>query len=253
MARVECRAQSYTIEGARGQLPPEHRWPLLISMEIWETILLAFGGNAALLLILGYLGKSLLDKLIVQDTKRFESELKAKSDAAIEQFRNTLQLQAIEHQVRFSRLHDKRASVIAELYSHLVEALWEAESFLSPMQSAGDDDRKKKYDQAQDKLVELYRYFEKHRIYLPEEICTSLQDLIQNVRSKTIKFGVWVRYGDHLHSEDSRKQMMEAEDSAWQEFTNEAPVARRSLENEFRLLLGATTKALQRAIEDSQR
>jgi hypothetical protein len=253
MARVEFRAQSYTIEGANGLLPPEHRWPLLISMEIWKTFLFVFGGNAGLLLALGYLVKSLLDKRIVQDTKRFEIELKAKSDAAIEHVRNTLQLQAIEHQVRFSRLHDKRASVIAELYGYLVEALWEAESFLSPMQWAGGPGKKEKYDQAMNKFVELYRYFEKHRIYLPEEICTSLQDLIQQVRGQMVKSGIWVRYGDHLHSDDTRKQMMEAEDSAWEAFTNQAPVARRSLENEFRLLLGATAKALQRTLEDSRR
>ena len=173
--RSWCRMPRAVIHnrGARGQRPSEHRRPLLISMEIWETFLFVFGGNAGLLLALGYLVKSLLDKRIVQDTKRFESELKAKSDAAIEHIRNTLQLQAIEHQVRFSRLHEKRASVIAELYGHLVEALWEAESFLSPMQWAGDPKMKEKYELAMNKFVELYRYFDKHRIYLPEEVCTS--------------------------------------------------------------------------------
>ena len=85
-------------------------------METWQTILLAFGGNAALLAVLGLIGKSLLDKLIVRDTKKFESDLQAKSDAAIEHLKNELQLKTIEYQVRFSRLHDKRADVIAELY-----------------------------------------------------------------------------------------------------------------------------------------
>ena len=111
-------------------------------METWQTILLAIGGNAALLAVLGLLGKSLLDKLIVRDTKEFESSLKAKADAAIEHLKNDLQLRTIEHQVRFSRLHEKRAAVIAELYGHLVEALWEAESFLSPMEWAGEPSKK---------------------------------------------------------------------------------------------------------------
>ncbi|HEU0184667.1 MAG TPA: hypothetical protein VFS27_05095 [Blastocatellia bacterium] len=62
--------------------------------------------------------------------------------------------------------------------------------------------------------------------------------LIQNVRSQMIRFGVWVKYEDHLRSEDSHKQMMEAWDSAWEAFRNEAPAARSGLENEFRLLLG---------------
>jgi len=222
-------------------------------METLKTIVLALTGQAVMLAVLGYVGKSLFERLIARDIKQFENDLKAKSDAASDRLRYELQLQTIEHQVRFSRLHEKRASVIAELYGYLVEALWEAESFLSPMQWAGEPDKKKKYDQAQDKFIELYRYFEKHRIYLPEEICISLQDLIRTVRSQIHGFGVWARYGDHLHSDDSRKQMMEDWDSNWKAFTNEAPVARRSLENEFRLLLGATPKALQRTPEDLQR
>jgi hypothetical protein len=100
-------------------------------VEAWQTVLLAFGGNAALLAVLGVLGKSLLDKAITRDTKQFETDLKAKSDSVIERLRNDLQIRTVEHQVRFSRLHEKRGTVIAELYGLLVEMLWEAESFLS--------------------------------------------------------------------------------------------------------------------------
>lgn len=122
-------------------------------METWQTVLLALGGNITLLAVLGVLGKSLLEKLIVRDTMRFETELQAKANSAIEHLKTELQSKAssaiehlkadlqirtIEHQERFSRLHEKRATVIAELYGYLVEALWEAESFLSPMEWAGE-------------------------------------------------------------------------------------------------------------------
>jgi hypothetical protein len=52
-------------------------------MEPWQTILFAFGGHAALLAVLCWIAKSLLEKLIIRDTKQFESELKAKTDATI--------------------------------------------------------------------------------------------------------------------------------------------------------------------------
>lgn len=208
-------------------------------METWQTILLAFGGNAALLAVLGVLGKSLLDKLIIRDTKQFESDLKAKSDATIEHLKNELQIRTIEHQVRFSRLHEKRASVIAELYGHLVEALWEAESFLSPMEWAGEPNKKEKHQKAMNKLVELYRYFDKHRIYLPPEACASLEALVQNVRSQVTKFGVWVRYEDYELTGDSHTQKNDAWDSGWDAIKNQVPIARKSLEDEFRTLLGA--------------
>ena len=208
-------------------------------METWQTILLAFGGNAALLAVLGILGKSFLDKLIVRDTKQFESDLQAKSDAAIEHLKNELQLKTIEHQVRFSRLHEKRAAVIAELYGYLVEALWEAESFLSPMEWAGEPNKKEKHQQAMNKLVELYRYFDKHRIYLPPEVCTSLEALVLNIRTQVINFGVWVRYEEYELSSDSHTKKSDAWNTGWNAIKNQVPVARESLENEFRSLLGA--------------
>jgi hypothetical protein len=213
-------------------------------MEAWQTVLLAFGGNAALLAVLGLLGKSILDKLIVRDTKQFEADLKAKADATIEHLKNELQLKTIEHQVRFSRLHEKRAAVIAELYGHLVEALWEAESFLSPMEWAGEPNKKEKHKTAMNKLVDLYRYFDKHRIYLPTELCASLERLVIEVRSHVINFGVYVGFDEKTLNEHTHKEKEKAWNSGWDAIKNQIPLARQSLEGEFRALLGAAANPL---------
>lgn len=220
-------------------------------MEIWQTLLLAFGGNALLLAVLGILGKSLLDKLIVRDTKQFESDLKAKSDAAVEYLKNELQINAIEHQVRFSRLHEKRANVIAELYSLLVEMLWEAESFLSQMEWAGEPKKEEKHRTAMTKLVEFYRYFDKHRIYLPVDICTSLEKLVMEVRSHVIKFGVYIKYDDNSINDRTREQKEKAWDEGWDAIKNQVPLARKRLEGEFRFLLGATGRITTANHEDA--
>jgi len=211
-------------------------------MEIWQTLLIAFGGNALLLAVLGYLGKSLLDKLIVRDTKQFESDLKAKSDATIEHLKNELQLNAIEHQVKFSRLHEKRANVIAELYAHLVEMLWEAESFLSPMEWAGEPKKDEKHRSAMTKVIEFYRFFDKHRIYLPEDVCQSLEKLLMDVRSHVIHFGVYVKYHDSSINDRTREDKSKAWTEGWDAIKNQVPFARQQLENEFRLLLGAAPR-----------
>lgn len=209
-------------------------------METWQTILLAFGGNAALLAVLGLLAKSLLEKLITRDTRRFEADLKAKSDAAIEHLRSDLQLRSIEHQVRFSRLHEKRASVIAELYGHLVETLSEAESFLSPMEWLGEPDKAEKHRIAMNKLVDFFRYFDKHRIYLPEEMCGSLEAVAMKVRSHIIEFGVYVGFNDQSMNDHTREQKQKAWNGGWDAIKNQVPQARKLLEEEFRMLLGAT-------------
>lgn len=211
-------------------------------MDAWQTILLAFGGNAALLAVLAFAGKSLLEKLIARDTKRFESDLQSKSAAAIEQLKNDLQLKTIEHQVRFSRLHEKRASVIADINGHLAEVLWEAESFLSPMQWAGEPPIEEKHRDAMNKLVEFFRFFDKHRIYLPESLCSSLEKLVLEVRSHVIGFGVYVRFHEDSMNDHTREQREKAWNAGWDAIKNQIPSARKVLEDEFRLLLGGAAK-----------
>lgn len=59
-------------------------------MSAWQTILLAFGGNAALLAVLVYLSKTVLEKMLVRDTKVFEAELKGKADVEIERLKSEI-------------------------------------------------------------------------------------------------------------------------------------------------------------------
>lgn len=216
-------------------------------METWQTILIALGGNAAVLAVLGILAKSLLEKLITRDTKRFEFELKAKSDSTIEHLKNELQIRTIEHEVRFSRLDGKRASVIAELNGHIAEVLWEAESFLSPMQWVGEPPHEEKHRNAMNKLAEFFRFFDKHRIYLPPELCDSLQDLAMQVRRHVIRFGVYVNFDDVTLNDNTRAQKEKAWNEGWDAIKNQVPQVRTALENEFRVLLGqAANPTLQR-------
>ena len=206
-------------------------------MAIWQTILLAVGGNAALLAVVGWLGKSLFETIIARDTKQFEMDLKAKADIAIETLKSDLELKAIEHQVRFSKLHERRAEVIAELYGYLVEALWAAESFLSPIEWAGEPKKEEKHVSAMNKLLDLYRYFDKNRIYLPPEICASLEKLVTDVRGHVIHFGVYVErnYGNADHV---AKEKNAAWDEGWRAIQDQVPNARTALEAQLRALPG---------------
>lgn len=208
-------------------------------MNSLESILLAIAGNTVGLAVLGYLAKSLLEKFIARESKQFETDLKSKSDKAIERLRNDLQLRTIEHQVRFSKLHEKRAEVVAELYRKLRLALWDAESFLSPMQWAGDPDPKEKHATAMSSLVDAYRYFGEHQIYLPQALCVSLERIIRDTRQEVIRLGVWVGYDESVLPDHAQKQKHETWMAAWEAITKEIPKATHALEEEFRGLLGA--------------
>jgi hypothetical protein len=207
-------------------------------MESWQTIAAAVIGNSVALAILGWLGKSLLEKLLQRETKRFEVELKAKADSTIEQLKSDLQLRTIEHEVAFTRLHEKRANVIAELNGLLAETLWEAETVLSPMRWAGSPPEREMHRAAELKLVEFFRYFDKHRVYLPAVLCGEIEAMVLDVRRHVIGFGVYLTWEDAALRDHTRKEKHEALMAGYKLLKEKVPAIRAHLEDEFRSLLG---------------
>ncbi len=195
-------------------------------MELWQAILVAFGGNAALLLVLGILARSLLNNALDKDLERFKGQL---------------QLTAIEHEVTFTGLQQKRAEVIAELYKLLVKAYWEAESFTSPMEWAGEPSKKEKYITANNAIVDYFRFFDQHRIYLSTGLCEQLESFAKEIREPVIRFGAWVRH--ESLSGQAAQDMNDAWDNSWHKVRDEVPKLRQAIEREFRALLGSDSIA----------
>lgn len=210
-------------------------------MEAWQTIILALGGNVALLAVLGWLSKSFVSQLLAKDIEGFKQSLRSESDAALKQLSHDLEKSTIEHQVRFSKLHEKRAEVIAELYGLLVQAYWDISSFASPAEWAGEPNKQEKYVTAMNASAEFYRYFEKHKIYMPERLCSQINEFSQEMRSKAIGFGVFVKYDDENMNERLYEQKHQKWDEAWVYFEKNAPAARAALENELRNILGGNS------------
>jgi hypothetical protein len=203
---------------------------------VWQELLIVFGGNAALLATCAYLIKSLLTHRLSKDLKVFEAELQAKANGSIEQLKHSLEVLAAEHQVRFSKLHEKRADVIAELYKLLVEAFWAAQSFVSPMEFGGEKSKPEKHQEAITKLREFFTFFGTHRIYLPESICKLLDKAVDDVGSHVIDFGVYVTM-PQPPGPGLLEGKMETWIRAYQILDKEIPVARKAIEGEFRRIL----------------
>lgn len=207
-------------------------------MEVWQSVLAAIAGNAVVVAVLGWLAKAFLESVSARDAKRFELDLKATADQAIERFKGELQIRLHDHQVKVSRLHDLRATTIAEINSLLAETMWEAENFLSLMEFSGEPSKVEKHSAAMKKLVEFFRYFDKNKIYLPADLCELIETLVRDVRRHVIRFGTYVRLeqseslAPHTHLEKD-----EAWIDGWKALTEHVPEVRRRLEDEFRRLL----------------
>jgi hypothetical protein len=185
-------------------------------MSTFQEIIIAVGGNATLLIVLGFLARSLMQTWLAKDVKKFEtdlqgaatsqlerlkSDLKAQGDISIEQLKSRLQQATIEHQVRFAKLHEKRAEVISEMYERLVDAEQEGRRFVTVEgYPAGTDEeratRQKARQKTQDTMYGLSSFIEKRHIYLPAHMCASLKGLLDNMSKHVYGVG---SYGSFSH------------------------------------------------------
>jgi len=205
-------------------------------MSPLEIIIASVGGSAALFAIMGWLAKSLLSQFLTKDIENHKAKLKYESEIELTKFRNEIEKTAFEHQIRFSKLHEKRAEVLASLYKLLVESIWLTRSLASPAEWVGEPSKNEKYADAMNKLGEFFRFFDQHRIYIPENLCPLIDDFIDKLRSPSIELGVYFRI--ERPNERTLKEKQEAWDRAWDSAKNDVPKTRQELEREFRTILG---------------
>ncbi|MDB5430304.1 MAG: hypothetical protein JWP35_1420 [Caulobacter sp.] len=75
--------------------------PSLISILL--TIMGAIAGNAVVLAVLGYLGRTLLQSSLSKDLERYKSELKSDADDELERVRNTLTRDVESYKVKLKK------------------------------------------------------------------------------------------------------------------------------------------------------
>ena len=199
-------------------------------MEAWQTILLAFGGNAALLAVLGLIGKSLLEKILARDSLRIESELKAKNETELEKLRSTLAVAAAERHVRFTKFHERRAEVISETYGLLRELHTKLGDYVKIFEPAGDRPKEERRNDVAAAHKAFITYYSKNKIFLSKIAV----EKIEKINQKSIQAFYGFFYGvEMVHVEGIEKWM-----KICTEVTEEMPVALSELEDEFRRLLG---------------
>jgi hypothetical protein len=107
---------------------------------------------------------------------------------AIEKYVAELNRVSYEHEVVFSRLHERRVEVIAELYTKLVEAEVAFGSWVRPLQLAGESPIDEKAKTAMQAGNEFQDLFLRSRIWLDEDLCTRLDALNKAIYEVFVNF-----------------------------------------------------------------
>lgn len=194
----------------------------------WRELLPLLAVQTGLLV---WLGKKWIAQLFEKDADKNRAALKLEGDAQIERLKHSLQMLAYEQQVRFSKLHERRADIIAELYKLLNEVPAVAAGFVFT-------DRKDMERQglAEEKVLELYRFIENNRIYFPLHVCDLLDKFSNKLHKSVIFVGLYSTIVEP--TEGTRQEQRKVFLDAVTALETEIPKLKTDLAVEFRKLLG---------------
>lgn len=227
-----------------------------------DEVITAIGGSAVLFLALGWVTRSIILHLLSKDTERFKaniqiesqrevSHLKSSMDKDIGAFmanlqtesqremahlKSTLELAAFEYQIRFSRLHEKRAEIIENLYGNVVDLHKAVSDFVRQFLGADDPTKEKKLQLLWNTVDDFLEYFEKHAIYFDTESCENIIRLKERLSSACSMLASFVQERDAI--ELSYNDISAEWNKAMSIMEQEIPVIKSVLEESFRGLLG---------------
>lgn len=206
---------------------------------ILEEALKFIGGTAVAIGIVGWLVRSLIKHFLDKDVELFRQSLQSQAAVELEKLKHELRLAAVSYEKQVTLLQEKRASVIAELYSKLIDFLDAAESFVSLAEFSGEPSKTDKAKVLGEKAGEFMGYFARNRIYFNEELCEMVTALFKTVSGPAITFRVWLRVVEEKDSTGG--EYHKAWMAAWETMKNQVPPLRQALQDEFRALLGVTS------------
>ncbi|PWA11676.1 hypothetical protein [Flavobacterium laiguense] len=110
------------------------------------------------------------------------------SEVFLETQKNKIEIHKIEHQVKYSKLHEERGTIIKELYV----SLFNLESMLSLIAVQNELDKWQSKDITPEKMAakkyqETREFLEKNRLYLKHELCEKIINSLNDCLALTSK------------------------------------------------------------------
>ncbi len=213
--------------------------------SFWQELITQLGGFAIFAGALAWLTKSIITHFPSKDVEKYKTQLAYESAREMEEFKAQLQITIKEHDVRFNKLHEKRAEVISELYGLLNAAnmsLGQFEINYRHKQSHNLNDRflEKSAEIVLNDCARAFNFFRKHQIYLSKGLSELIEKCIFAVHNHSLTYRAYQGKGI-----DTSVLFQLEMASDLKNRSSEISQILEMLENEFRLLLGSETKSEQ--------
>jgi hypothetical protein len=168
-----------------------------------------------------------------QKLETHKASLKSQSDVEIEKLRTNLSLVALEHQVKFSKLHEVRASVIAETYEKLKDLHFKLCEYVEIFEPIGGKPRSERREHAVAAHQVFRQYFQAKLIFFPQQTAGKIESINQELVRVFNNFSFEVDMAPQTGGNPAEKWIL-----IFHKLNGEIGKALEEIEAEFRNLLG---------------
>jgi hypothetical protein len=183
---------------------------------MWMELLKSIVPDSVLIVAVAWLAKIITTHRLAKD---------------VESFKATLTIEANRDNTVFSRLHERRVLVIAEVYAALVSAESAVGHYITKMGAPTPPEGKTLTDVALAAMWKLVDAVDTHRIWFTPETAAKLDDIVAALRKS------WNLSAIGSRNSNPNERVLAMVDDAYKLVTEKVPELRAAVEAEFRALL----------------
>lgn len=196
-------------------------------MGVFEAIITALLASGAWVVVLAFLGKSLMSTWLAKD---------------IELLKGRIAAQNAEAQIVLARVNEKRADAVLNIYLALVGYADTAKKFVYQAQHVEEVERQELLNSMSESANHFRDVYKKSHLYLSEDTCTHIQSVFKEVHVPSHKF--IFSLGQYFGSgEFTEEEFTEEWEKAFTSFADKIPALVSELESQFRSLLGVRNES----------
>jgi hypothetical protein len=208
----------------------------------WQELIKYLGSAVVLTGALAWLARSLTAHFLSRDLEAHKERLAAVSKQELARLNTQLRMVAKEHEIRFGKLHEKRAEAIIEVYL-LLEKINGLRLLVKLLL-----ENKRPIDESIDEAVKAYtkldEFFRKNRLYFSAELAELMHALIVKMVDPLRAYLIERDYAI-LNDLELGKELRQRLTESLAGDSTELFRAIESVAREFRLLLGSEARATE--------
>jgi hypothetical protein len=195
--------------------------------SLLQELIKYLGSAAIIMTAIAWLIKTLTTHSLRKDADAYKQQLARDTES----FKSRLEMAAKEHEIRFGKLHEKRAQIIEQLYLLLDEAQ-RARRLIPIAHKLGEQGiNKGLIKEISDSYRKLVKFFDQNKLYFSSNVAEQMQKIINEIGD--------VEDYALLQNEEKARDHLQTLEKALLTKSYDFRKAMKLIEQEFRTLLGS--------------